>query len=309
MSERPLVTVVVFCYDHGSYLRDCLDGIVGQHIDFPMEVIVIDDASADSSPEIIREYASRYPEIVKPYLLKENSFSRGRSHYKDIVIPRLRETGSKYVAFCEGDDYWIYPNKLTRQVDFLETHPDYSGCFHHYLVKNEIDFSERQMIFNLRHSRRVSLFDLLIEPQQQSATILMRSDILLHDKELYNYFGTSNFIDVVLFLAIYNAGKAYCFREWWSVYRKHSNGISQNISAEDAENRHLAILRQFGTMYGGKYDGLDIERRRHIAMRDSLAEATSLRRKREYLGYIRAMIGAFVSSPLQFIKEYYKQWQ
>ncbi len=307
--ERPWVTVIVLCYNHELFLRDCLDGIVGQKTNFPVRAIVVDDASTDRTADIIREYSLRYPDIVKPVLFNENQFSQKRSHYKDTVIPELRRSPSRYVAICEGDDYWICTDKLQKQVDFLETHPDYSGCFHHYLVKDETCSDSRQVMFNLRHSRRVSLFDLLIEPQQQTATTLMRAEVLLNDSELYACFGTSYFTDVVVFLAIYNAGKTYCFKEWWSVYRKHKGGISQNVSTEEAEKRHLEILRNLGNLYNGRYRGLDEERRRHIAMRDSLAKATALRMDGRYLKYIAAMAGAFVSSPRQFVKEYYKQWQ
>ncbi len=93
------------------------------------------------------------------------------------------------------------------------------------------------------------------------------------------------------------------------MYRKHKGGISQNVSTEEAEKRHLEILRNLGNLYNGRYRGLDEERRRHIAMRDSLAKATALRMDGRYLKYIAAMAGAFVSSPRQFVKEYYKQWQ
>lgn len=306
---KPSVAVITLCYNHEPFIRDCLEGIVRQRADFPIEAIVVDDASTDATRSIIAEYAAAYPQIIKPVYFDENQFSKGRSHFRDTVIPMLLEMRPKYVAVCEGDDYWTFEEKLKRQVAFLESHPDYSGCFHHYELKDETTDEPRQVMFNLRHSRRLSLFDLFIEPQIQTATMLMRTEVLTSDKELYALFGKTNFTDLAVFLAIYNAGKVYCFREWWSVYRIHRGGISYSIDAEMIKNRHIAVLQNLGRLYGGRYRGLDRQWLAHLAMRDSLAEATHLRRHGEYLRYIGRMIRAFAMSPRQFLKEYYKQWQ
>lgn len=122
----PLVTIQCLVYNHEPFLRQCLDGFVMQQTNFPFEAIVHDDASTDGSAAIIREYAGKYPHIIKPIYETENRYSKGDGSLRKIMYVATR---GKYVAMCEGDDYWVSPHKLQKQVDFLEKHPDYSICF------------------------------------------------------------------------------------------------------------------------------------------------------------------------------------
>lgn len=110
-----------------KFIRDCLDGFVMQKTNFPFEVIIHDDASTDGTADIIREYAKKYPDIIKPILQTENQWKKGVSIGPVYTWPKVQ---GEYVAMCEGDDYWTDPYKLQKQVDFLDAHPDYSVCFH-----------------------------------------------------------------------------------------------------------------------------------------------------------------------------------
>jgi len=123
--KTPLVSIKCFVYNHEPYLRQCLDGFVMQKTDFPFEAIVHDDASTDNSAAIIREYAEKYPDIIKPIYETENQYSKKDGSLSRIMNQACR---GKYIAICEGDDYWIDPLKLQKQVSFLETHPDYTMC-------------------------------------------------------------------------------------------------------------------------------------------------------------------------------------
>lgn len=125
MSGEPLVSVITLAYNHGRYIGQCLDGLVMQKTDFPFEVIIHDDASTDNTAEIIREYESRYPDIIKPVYQTENQYSKGVSIGATYLYPKAR---GRYIAECEGDDWWTDPFKLQKQVDFLESHPAYSMC-------------------------------------------------------------------------------------------------------------------------------------------------------------------------------------
>ena len=118
----PLLSVRCLCYNHAPYLRQCLDGFVMQQTDFPFEVIIHDDASTDGSQDIIREYAERYPDIIRPIYETENQYGKGKIF---DIINRAMHPDSKYIALCEADDCWTDPHKLQLQVSFLESHPDY----------------------------------------------------------------------------------------------------------------------------------------------------------------------------------------
>lgn len=129
--DEILVSVICTAYNHEPYIRSALDGFVMQKTNFRYEVLIHDDASKDNTAQIIREYAEKYPEIIVPVLQTENQHSKGVKITNTILRPMIR---GKYIALCEGDDFWTDENKLQRQVDFLEAHPDYVACVHNTLV-------------------------------------------------------------------------------------------------------------------------------------------------------------------------------
>ena len=129
--QKILVAIKCLVYNHEPYLRDCLEGFVMQQTNFPFVAIVHDDSSTDSSAAIIREYEAKYPNIIKPIYETENQYSKRDGSLGRIMNAAVDATGAKYVAMCEGDDYWTDPLKLQKQVDFLESHIDY-GLVHTY---------------------------------------------------------------------------------------------------------------------------------------------------------------------------------
>ena len=121
-SLEPLMVTVRCCtFNQVRYIRDCLNGFVMQKTNFRFEAIVHDDASTDGNADIIKEYGEKYPDVIKPILETENQWSK-----RDGSLGRIMDqnTHGKYVAWCEGDDYWIDPLKLQKQVDLLEAHPE-----------------------------------------------------------------------------------------------------------------------------------------------------------------------------------------
>ena len=161
--EMPLmVSIRCTAYNHEPYIRQCLDGIVMQHTNFRFEAIVHDDASTDGTANIIREYAERYPDIIKPIYEVENQWSKGRLALRKIVDSACK---GKYIANCECDDYWTDPLKLQKQVDFLEANPEYSMCFH---AVNHVE--NGRIVGNDRHFER----DCDVKP-----------NIIIHEGGLY----------------------------------------------------------------------------------------------------------------------------
>ena len=137
--EKPLVVIRSLVYNHEPYLRDCLEGFVMQQTTFPFVAVVHDDCSTDGSAAIIREYAEKYPHIIKPVYETENQYSKKDGSLRRAMNEACGKYGAKYFALCEGDDYWTDPHKLQKQVDFLETHPEYAmvccNCEVHMLDK------------------------------------------------------------------------------------------------------------------------------------------------------------------------------
>ncbi|MCM1048304.1 MAG: glycosyltransferase [Clostridiales bacterium] len=130
------IKVSVYClaYNHEKYIKKALDGFIMQQTNFRYEVIVHDDASTDKTPDIIKEYAEKYPDIIKPIFQKENQLSKGINISATYIFPKIR---GKYIASCEGDDYWNDKYKLQKQFDVMEEHPECSLSTHKVQFCNE----------------------------------------------------------------------------------------------------------------------------------------------------------------------------
>src|SRR5690554_4195573 len=122
-----IVSICCITYNHSPFIRQCLEGFVKQETKFEFEVLIHDDASTDDTAEIIKEYERQFPGIIKPIYQKENQYSKGIKGSKVFNFPRAQ---GKYIAFCEGDDYWTDPLKLQKQVDILEKNKHLSGSYH-----------------------------------------------------------------------------------------------------------------------------------------------------------------------------------
>ncbi|MGB6084788.1 glycosyltransferase [Moheibacter sp.] len=126
--DNLMVSICSITYNHAPYIRECLDGFMMQKCDFEYEVLIHDDASTDGTAKIIKEYQEKYPHIIKPIFQTENQWSKGvRTIQSTYNFSRAR---GKYIAMCEGDDYWTDPLKLQKQVDFLEANPNFAISFH-----------------------------------------------------------------------------------------------------------------------------------------------------------------------------------
>lgn len=123
-----LVSIDCITYNHEKYISDAIESFLKQITNFEFEILIHDDASTDDTKNIIREYEKKYPHLIKPIYQKENQYSKGikRISY-EFNFPRAK---GKYIAVCEGDDYWVDPYKLQKQIDYMENHPDCGMCFH-----------------------------------------------------------------------------------------------------------------------------------------------------------------------------------
>ncbi len=216
-----MVTIRCATYNHERFIRQCLEGFVMQRTNFRFEAVVHDDASTDGTAAIIREYAEKYPDIIKPIFETENQYSKHDGSLRRIMNAH---THGKYVALCEGDDYWIDPYKLQKQVDFLESHPDYVMCSHRW---NEYFESEKRLSPDIpgdvpADGLVYSLNDLVHGKWYfQPLTVVYRRSAL--DLAHYELYTPSK--DITLFYALLTKGKGYCFADAMAVYRLHSGGM------------------------------------------------------------------------------------
>lgn len=222
MNGNIKLSICCITYNHEKFIRQALDGFIMQKTNFKYEVLIHDDASTDGTRKIIEEYASKYPEIIKPIYQTENKFSKGI--YVDQVYnwPRIQ---GEYVALCEGDDYWTDMYKLQKQVDFLDNHPDFTVCFHPVVVYWKDNFNDSTVFpsTELRfHKTELSFEELLKHNFIQTNSVVYRWQ--LKGKE--NKF-PKDILPCDYFVHLLNAqnGKIGFLPEVMAVYRKHSAGI------------------------------------------------------------------------------------
>ena len=221
----PMVVIRCTVYNHEPYLRDCLEGFVMQQTNFPFVAIVHDDASTDGSAAIIREYEEKYPNIIKPIYETENQYSKRDGSLGRIMSAAIEATGAKYVAMCEGDDYWTDPLKLQKQVDFMEANSEYSMCFHKVNVLLEEGVSQKTIESDI-HDGEWSARDIYENWIISTCSVLYRKFPAERDSRIL--FG-----DIFLFLQCAERGRIWCLNMQSATYRRHVGGASVSTSIQD----------------------------------------------------------------------------
>ena len=223
-------TVAVWCitYNQKDFIKDALNGFVMQKTNFPFVVIVHDDKSTDGTSDIILEYAKKYPNIIIPVIESENQWSKGGlKHIVNIMNSHYRI--GKYIAFCEGDDYWTSPDKLQTQIDFLESHPEYSMCFHS--AKKKYECNSIAWI-NCEHieDKDYDATDLFVNWTVPTASVVCRKEAMEFYANIKGAERIQNY-DIFIILSCAMTGKIRGICKQLSVYRIQGEGLTYNQKA------------------------------------------------------------------------------
>jgi glycosyltransferase involved in cell wall biosynthesis len=253
------VSVVTATYNHEKFLPHTLQSIVEQKVNFKYEVLVGEDCSTDNTAAVVREYAEKYPDIIVPYIREKNLGMTGNA--MDLVARAKGE----YVAFIEGDDYWIDEDKLQKQVDFLDTHPDYIAVFGKCII---VDEEERRHPEVEQYSGFVKtggeytikeFKDYLLPGQTATAVYRKVAYGELMKKMQSIQIDASQMIDRMLVLCMLSLGKMHVMDEEVAAYRRMMNVESGSWSSKNdfysVENlmqylKGLQILEQVAQMLG-----------------------------------------------------------
>ena len=220
MEQTVQVSIICNVYNHSAYLRDALEGFVSQSTNFQYEILIHDDASTDNSADIIREYEAKYPQIIKPIYQTVNQYSQNVSITRAIQIPRSL---GKYIAICEGDDYWIDPLKLQKQYDFMEANPEYSLCT---TSVKWFDARSGKMLNKCctAEDRDVTMEELVLETNGrvfQYATFFTRREVFTTQPHWSTIFSVG---DTPLAMYAATIGKIRMLADVTAVYRNHVSG-------------------------------------------------------------------------------------
>lgn len=260
--DVPIVSICCITYNHESYIAEAIDGFLMQVTDFPLEILIRDDCSTDKTASIVRTYADIYPNIIKPVFEKENQYSKGVK-----MMPVLFERAvGKYIAICEGDDYWTDPLKLHIQIEKMANYPKCTMSFHS--AENMSDNSIGKTIAN--HSNKNMIFtasEIIIGGGRfcPTASLVFRTESLLNLPEWFytvapvgDYYlqilgslkGGALFINRNM--SIYRTGHP---GSWVSAMRKRDE-ISVESLIKNRENhtfRHVKALNEIGRCIDQKH--------------------------------------------------------
>ena len=174
MTNNPLASIVCTSYNHGGYIAEAIDSFLMQKTNFDFEILIYDDASTDDSPQVIKQYESRYPSLIKPIYQTENQYSKGVR----VELFNHNRARGKYIAVCEGDDYWTDPYKLQKQIDYMEAHPDCSMTVH---AADRVLSDKKKVLSTVRPERGNAIFS--VERVIEGGGDLIATNSMVYSKE------------------------------------------------------------------------------------------------------------------------------
>ena len=275
MNDEVMVSICCITYNQEQYIKDALESFLNQKTSYKYEIIVRDDASTDNTVNIIREYEKKYPDIIKPIYEEVNGKLKGVRRGFNVTFDKAK---GKYIALCEGDDYWISEYKLQKQVDYMENNPDCTFCFHNanilYMKSNKIKkFTKRPIVpykkFDSKNGNyngaNIHLFAMGGAP---TASFMFRKE---DAKDFPNWYYDAPCGDLPLKLFMTSKGYAHYIDEVLSVYRRETGtSVTDNWKKEQEKNIEISqkrinnlikLLDEFDLYTNYEYkDGLDISR-------------------------------------------------
>lgn len=256
----PLVSIICNTYNHEKYISKAIEGFLSQKTNFAFEVLIHDDCSTDSTATIIKKYEEMYPDIIKPIYADENRYSKNILINSIYQYPRAK---GKYIAFCEGDDFWTDKYKLQRQVDFLEKYDNYVGCVHKYIVVDKNGEKNDVKTFGYYDEEgRYTLKDFCSqELPSQLATLVCRN---IFNNKSTEYPKELQLVkiqgDIKLYLYLLSYGDIYRMPYIMSAYRfvYEDGGASWSSKAKNNANGYkiwkgvCALEKTYKKVYGKK---------------------------------------------------------
>lgn len=233
MSEKIKVSVCMITYGHEKFIEEAINGVLMQEIDFEIELIVSNDASPDNTHEVVMSIIENHPRGSWIKYIKQES-NLGMMPNSVFILKACK---GEFIAICEGDDYWIDPLKLKRQVDFLELNDEYvihSGNAIQLTADSNLC---GKPLLNIEKSNCFELKDFLTQNNIITCTVMFRNVKFKFPKD----FEKVTFGDWMLYvILIKNSGqKAYLSTDCLSVYRSHSEGVMNNLSKYNYYNTHI----------------------------------------------------------------------
>lgn len=238
MEQLPIVSVCMITYNHEKFIEEAINGVLLQECEFEIELILANDCSTDKADEVIQNMLKTHP---KASMIKYFKHEKNIGMMPNFIFA-LQQCKGKYIALCEGDDYWTDPLKLQKQVDFLEGNDDYSGCFHNTMMINEKDVSPV-----LKAWRTYTKETFLLEDTISEIALFHTSSFVFKRKLLFlpEWFSKVQSGDMALFALIASKGPLHRIDNFMSMYRKNETGITNTITLNDYHKNRIKLLAHF----------------------------------------------------------------
>lgn len=217
LSQQPVVSVCMITYNHAAYISQAIESVLSQKTRFTIELVIGEDGSPDDTRKICLDYQKKYPDAIRLFLPDEN-----QGMMKNLMHC-LQLCKGRYIAFCEGDDYWIDPFKLQKQIDFLEQHPDHSLCYHDALIVYERKAAPPSYFSSLQGDQTVGEEDLLSRWMIPSASMVFRREVVA---DLRPWMEQIAHGDLLIHLLSMDKGRIRYIDQMMSVYRVSLEGTS-----------------------------------------------------------------------------------
>ncbi len=246
------ISVVVTTYNHKTYIEECLNSILEQQTTYSFEIILGEDDSKDGTREICMAYAKRFPDKIKLFLRsrKDAIIINGKPTGRYNFTENIKAAKGRYIALCEGDDYWTDPKKLQKQVDFLEANKNYAGCFHNVMYSH---YSKPKDTYNWRTYNRSDFYQIdtiTTRALFHTSSYVFRND----DFQFPDWFFQIVSGDMALLAIISKKGDLKLLDGSMSVYRKHEGGITANERKIQFHNDRIQLIDQLNDFFDKTYD-------------------------------------------------------
>ncbi|RDU58582.1 glycosyltransferase [Helicobacter sp. MIT 99-5507] len=255
-SKEPILTIICITYNHKDFITRAIEGFLEQETNFAFEIFIHDDCSDDGTKEIIESYATKYPNIIKAFYEEENQYKKGANGR--YFFGELSKMARKYIALCEGDDYWNDSKKLQLQVDFLENNPKFVITYHSCSIidcnDNIVDFSINDWAkFDYRDGKGYDMQRLhLCLPLR---CVVYRNVIDFLEPNLMQYAKKIKNADTFLWILLGEYGDVKYIKEIKpAFYRIHIGGVWSMVDEKEKHKMHTNSFYNMAEYFSIKGD-------------------------------------------------------
>lgn len=324
MENKIMVSICCLAYNHEHYIADAIEGFLNQKTKFNYEIIIHEDASTDTTKEIIKEYEMKYPDMIKPIYQSENQYSKG----VNPVLLLQEQVRGKYVAICEGDDYWLDAGKLQKQIEYMEENPTCTFCFHNGYVKDENSnkglhpivpwMPENHKMYSNKN-RRYNAGELQLLGYIPTGSFLFPKTVIDNPPQ---WFFEAPVLDNAIKLLATSKGYAYYMNDLMCVYRFNvPDSVTTKWSEESKEqivhrcNGFIKLLNNFNEYTNKEFDKeMELAKLTWEIQKYTLNENYQELKNRKYNNYLKLLNGkerwrALISMRYPLVVNYYRKWK